>query len=161
MGMLLPTPAPNLESTRTKTIRGPLERLRSCSVSTTCRDSEKQQPWLDDKAQGAHKPKAEYVRIGQETDSQDRVSERESDSKCLLTRPVCRCTPGMKARAWSPAWLRDQYHSFTARLMPMAWHFPEAWCSILIEQCASGPPCVYPLVLVPSKLSPDTTGTDD
>jgi hypothetical protein len=110
--------------------------------------------------------KSESVRIGQETHSLSRsregatVSESLIPSVCLLTRSH-RCTPGMKARASSPAWLRDQYHSFTARRMPTAWHFPEAWCSILIEQYFSAPPCVYPFGPGPSKLSPDATGTDD
>jgi hypothetical protein len=55
-GHVLPTPAPRIYGQNDK---GLLERLRSCSVSTTCRDRQKQQPRLDDRAQGAHKPKAE------------------------------------------------------------------------------------------------------
>lgn len=88
---------------------------------------------------------SESVRIGQETDSQNRVSESLIPS---ASSPVPSMHPRNEGKSLSPAWLRDQYHSFTARRMPMAWHFPEAWCSILIEQWFSGPPCVYPLVLV-------------
>ncbi|ENH75112.1 hypothetical protein FOC1_g10010498 [Fusarium oxysporum f. sp. cubense race 1] len=88
---------------------------------------------------------SESVRIGQETDSQNRVSESLIPS---ASSPVPSMHPRNEGKSLSPAWLRDQYHSFTARGMPMAWHFPEAWCSILIEQWFSGPPCVYPLVLV-------------
>ncbi|KAK2475526.1 hypothetical protein H9L39_13119, partial [Fusarium oxysporum f. sp. albedinis] len=75
---------------------------------------------------------SESVRIGQETDSQNRVSESLIPS---ASSPV----PSMHPR--------NEGKSLTRR-MPMAWHFPEAWCSILIEQWFSGPPCVYPLVLV-------------